>query len=204
MHKVRAAEGLEERNGVQKMKQCFQLLSALALAAALVGGSSLGGASQADAQAPPAVPHTFYGNSPMLDGAVVPDGTLIVAIGDSGEIVASDAVENGTFVFMIDSDDTATITITIGDAEAAGPFDIEAGSLTEVTLDLTSGTAAPSTPPPPATTPPATTPPATLPTSGSGGLAGSGGGSGTALAIIVALVIGLSAIGAVRLLPTRN
>jgi hypothetical protein len=149
----------------------------------------------ASAQAPPSPPHTFFGQSPTLDGSAVADGTVVSAIDESGVVVGTGTVEAGNWLIQVDPD-TDSVTITIGDAAAEGPFAVESGALTEVTLNLTSGT--PTTDPPP-TTPP----PGTLPNGGTGGLGDIDGGF-PMLPILAALAIAMMAGLGVREWSTRR
>ena len=139
----------------------------------------------ASAQAPPSPPHTFFGQSPTLDGAAVSDGTVVTATDGAGVVVGTGTVEAGNWLIQVDPD-IDSVSITIGSAAAEGPFAVESGALTEVTLNLTSST-----------TPPATTPPGTLPNGGTGGLGDIGGGFAM-LPILAALAIAVMAGFGVR------
>ena len=94
------------------MKPVLWLLPALTLTAALIGSLFLGGA-RVDAQAPPPIPHTFFGDRATLDGAVVVGGTLVVALDEDSRIIASTTVQNSNFVLRIDSEQHQRIRFTI-------------------------------------------------------------------------------------------
>ena len=141
----------------------------------------------ANAQAPPSPPHTFFGQSPTLDGAAVSDGTVVTATDAAGVVVGTGTVEAGNWLIQVDPE-IDSVSITIGSASGMGPFAVESGALTEVTLNLTSAAT-----PPPATT----TPPDTLPNGGTGGLGDIGGGFAL-LPILAALAIAAMAGFGVR------
>jgi hypothetical protein len=152
----------------------------------------------ASAQAPPSPPHTFFGQSPTLDGSAVANGTVVSATDESGGVVGTGTVEAGNWLIQVDPD-TDSVSITIGDAAGEGPFAVESGALTEVTLNLTSGT----TPPPTTDPPPTTTPPGTLPNGGTGGLGDTDGGF-PMLPILAAMAIAMMAGLGVREWSTRR
>jgi hypothetical protein len=184
------------------MKPLHFLLPTFLVIAALIGSISLGG-DRIAAQAPPAVPHTFFGISATLDGAVVASGTLVVALGEDGTTIASGAIDDMGWVLRIDPDLGSRVRFTIGDATPTAFFDLAAGGFTEVSLALTS-TASEDTDTDPAPDDGAAEP-TTLPSAGSGGLSGAGDDArGTALLILIALVAAFGAIAGIRFTRART
>ncbi|HJN91109.1 MAG TPA: hypothetical protein QGF05_00105 [Dehalococcoidia bacterium] len=173
------------------MANPMRFLALLVLGAFLASGV-------ANAQAPPSPPHTFFGQSTTLDGSPVDNGTVISALDADGAVVGTGIVDAGTWLIQVDPD-VASVSITIGDAAPAGPFDVESGALTEVTLNLTSGT-----PPPPDDGGGDPGPgPDTLPNGGTGGLGDVSGGFAL-LPILAALAIAAMAGLGVREWSTRR
>ena len=192
------------------MKPVLWLLPALTLTAALIGSLFLG-CARVDAQAPPPIPHTFFGDRATLDGAVVVVGTLVVALDEDSRIIASTTGQNSNFVLRIDSEQHQRIRFTIGNAVPTGLFNVAAGSLTEVNLDLTTLSGGDTDPAEVDPTPPAEddaetdggisadTGPGTLPSAGNGGLSGVDDDAirGTLL-LVFAVFVALSAVVGVR------
>lgn len=164
----------------------WRLVGLLALAA--VGGMLAGGAALA--QAPPSPPHTFFGENPRIDGASAPNGTPVAAINADGVAVASAVVEAGTWVLQVDPADGTQVSIQLNGAAAVGPYGVESGALTEVSLDVTSGAGGPANGGGSGT-------PGSLPNGGGGGL-GEGDGAASLIPLFLAAGVALLAVAGVR------
>lgn len=146
---------------------------------------------------------------------------MVVALDEEGNIIASAAIVERNFTLEIDPDLYSRIRLSIGDAVPTGLFDVGAGALTEVSLDLSSSPNGDTGPadedllPPVDEPPPVEEPEAeaeeepevvpdvelvTLPNSGSGGLSRAGDDTlSSALLILIALLAGFGAVAGLRL-----
>ncbi len=150
-------------------------------------------ATSAFAQAPPTPPHQFFGSSEtgsaaQLDGADAPDGSVVAAWSDGVQVGDSATIENGTWLIQVDPSDASSVTFTIDGSSDPGSFDVTSGSLTEVSLNVTSGAA-----------PSGNGAPSGLPDTGTGGLAGSGSGVPVLpLALVAAVAMALGGVAVTR------
>ena len=146
--------------------------------------------SPTDNQAPPSPPHTFFGHDPLVDGVQVPNGTIVTALSPEGTSLSSAPVESGTFVVQVDAAVTSSVQFLINGATTAF-FAVESGGLTELTVDISTGTPPTGDPEPP---PPVTGgDPNGLPNGGNGGLA-QAGSTGNVLLIMGASMAALIAV----------
>jgi hypothetical protein len=146
--------------------------------------------SPTDNQAPPSPPHTFFGHDPLVDGVQVPNGTIVTALSPQGADVGSAPVESGTFVVQVDAAVASSVQFLINGATTAF-FAVESGGLTELTVDISTGTPPTGDPEPP---PPVTGgDPNGLPNGGNGGLA-QAGSTGNVLLILGASMAALIAV----------
>jgi hypothetical protein len=153
----------------------------LAVLGAAVAALAL--ATAAFAQAPPSPPHQFFGDAGSgsgvtVDGEAAADGAAVTAWNEDGVQVGEASVSGGLWLIQVDPDEASTVSFAVDGSSDSGSYPVESGSLTAVTLAVTSGA-----------TPPTTTPPDGLPGTGSGGLAGSGSSIPVLPLVLVAAVM---------------
>ena len=164
---------------IRKAWRWVAVVSAAALALALV--------TSAFAQAPPSPPHQFFGSTgtgsgAQLDGAAVPDGSVVTAWNQDGDSVGTATITDGTWLLAIEADST-TVSFSIDGSDRTADFPVTSGDLTEVAIDVTAAMAAP----------------AALPNTGSGGLADTGSGFPLLpVALAIAVVVALGGVAVTR------
>ncbi len=163
---------------VNKFWRTLTVLGAAVLALSL--------ASAAFAQAPPPVPHSFFGSAAdgsgaTLDGVAAANGAVVIAWNEAGVNVGQTTIADGLWLISVSSDDAASVTFTLdGNADSNAAIDVTDAGFSAVTITAAAGA-------PPAD--PADPPPAALPNTGTGGLADSGSGLP-----VLPLVLGLSVV----------
>ncbi len=95
------------------------------------------------AQAPPSPPHQFYGaattgSGAQLDGEAAADGAEVTAWNADGVAVATATVSGGVWELQVQPDDAESVVFTINGSLPSASFDVQSGSFTEVSLDLSS------------------------------------------------------------------
>ncbi len=152
-------------------------------------------ASAAFAQAPPPVPHSFFGSAAdgsgaTLDDAAAADGAVVVAWNEAGVNVGETTIADGLWLIGVSSDDASSVTFTLdGNADSNAAIDVTDAGFTAVTITATTGAAPPPDDP--------ADPPTTLPNTGTGGLADTGSGL-PVLPLVLALTV-VVALGGVTL-----
>ena len=128
---------------VLKMWRTLTVVSVAALTLALV-------ASAFAQEAPPTVPHQFYGSAEtgsaaLLDGEIAADGATVTAWDQDGESAGSATIGDiADSTWMIQVPATASsVTFSIDGSSQSESFAVTSGMLTPVALDLTSGMAMP-------------------------------------------------------------
>ena len=172
--------------------------------AALVATFVLLGLGTTVAQAPPVPPHQFFGSvstgsGATVNGTAVGDGTVITAVDGVNVAVATGTISSGTWSIQVNPSDATSVSFRIGNSNLSQSFTVTSGALTEVTLNLTSGT---QQQPPPTTPPPTTPPPTALPNGGSGGIAGLSGLAETS-ALLALVLLGIGVVAAVSVIGVR-
>ena len=119
---------------------------AAALALGLVAGAL--------AQAPPSVPHQFFGSASTGSGALVDaeaaaDGATVTAWNQDGDSAGTAVIADGTWAIQVSPDDADSVTFSIDGSSQSDAITVAQGALTEVALDLTTAPAPPPPPPPP-------------------------------------------------------
>ena len=86
-------------------------------------------AASAFAQAPPALPHQFYGvgGSAMLDGAPAADGAVVTATNQDGEAVGSATISGDGWFIDVESGDATSVTFSIDGSTPSDAYDVTAG-----------------------------------------------------------------------------
>ncbi len=172
--------------------------SAAALALALV--------TSAFAQAPPAPDHAFYGSAAdgsgaTIDGEPAPDGTVVTATNQDGQAVGSDTVSGGIWMINVGSDN-ASVTFAVNGIAAEGSHGVTSGSVSEVTLAVTTAADEPDEPVEPVEPPVEPVQPETptgLPNTGSGGLADTSGGFPLLpVALVISALVALGGVAVTR------
>ena len=112
----------------------------LFLAAILTIFASLGVLLAQD-ETPPL--HQFFesaavGSEAILDGQLVPDGEIIRAFNEDGQLIGEAAIADGTWLIQVDPSDAQSVTFTVGNSFPSAPLTVVAGQLTELPLTLSS------------------------------------------------------------------
>ena len=156
--------------------------------------------ASAFAQAPPAPPHSFFGDAStgsgaLIDGEAAPDGSVVTAHNEDGDSVgdaADNVVTNGVWLIRVAPEDASTVIFSLDGVAASDAVDVVSGSVSEISLSAGAAAADDADADADADAA-ADAGDIGLPATGSGGLAGESGLP--VLPLVLALSVGLALTG---------